>query len=796
MKLRLGLMAAASLLASPALAQQMAAGDSSEHVIVYGTLPDSDIGQNPDKVPGELQSFDANQVNAQHGATVLDALGSQTAGVSLSDSQGNTMFEDLRFHGFEASPLQGVAQGVSVYQNGVRLNEAFGDTVNWESIPETAVDRMDVWSANPVFGLNALGGSVNLVMKNGFTWQGSELSGQGGTYGHGMGTVQYGVENGNLSFYGAAEGVTDSGWRLHSPSGIARLYTDTGWRLGSSELHFVAAASLSDLGVVGPTPIQMLQQASDSVYTYPQTTHNLIGSLALNDKTRLSDHWQLEASVYVRALRQRHVDGNDGNFESCSGKSSYGGDLCLQDDAFGTPPGGKTLAFRNQFVIMNPAGQVFPFDKAISYGTIDRTFTDSATQGGTVQVTGNQPLFGLTNYFTAGGSIDHSAIAFQSNSALAREFPNLDVAVDMTVPGAGNIVHTLGNLGYAPVSLGATTNYYGFYAVDALDVTDALTITAGLRVNAADISGRDRSGVATELNGSHGYGHVNPMAGATYKFADAVSVFGGYSEANRAPTPLELDCANQTQPCLLENSLVGDPPLAQVVSHTYQAGARGHFAGLLGDDHVNWSATFFRTDSDNDIVALASTIQGLGYYTNVPLTRRQGVDLTTDYQANGWSAYLNYSYLDATYQFTGTLASPNNPGADANGNVQVVPGSHIPVSPTNTLKAGGDVVVMDGLRLDAEVAVTGSQYFDGDPSNINSKLPGYVTVNLRAAYDIAPQWQLFGLVDNVLNNHSATYGTYFETDDTAGLLNPALTDPRTLTLQQPITFQLGLKLKL
>ena len=46
------------------------------------------------------------------------------------------------------------------------------------------------------------------------------------------------------------------------------------------------------------------------------------------------------------------------------------------------------------------------------------------------------------------------------------------------------------------------------------------------------------------------------------------------------------------------------------------------------------------------------------------------------------------------------------------------------------------------------------------------------------------------------NNHSATYGTYFETDDTAGLLNPALTDPRTLTLQQPITFQLGLKLKL
>jgi len=789
MKARFGLLAAASLLISPAWAQQLASGESTERVVVYGTLPNSDIGQDPGKVPGELQSISADQLSAQHGATVLDALGSQTAGVSLSDSQGNTMFQDLRFHGFEASPLQGVAQGIAVYQNGVRLNEAFGDTVNWDAIPQTAITRMDVWSSNPVFGLNALGGSVNLVMKNGFTWQGTALSAQGGTYGHGMGTAQYGFADGDLSFYGAAEAVADSGWRLHSPSDIARLYADAGWRAGNSELHLVASGSVSGLGVVGPAPIELLQQASDSVYTYPQTTHNLAGSLALNDNTRLSDNWQLEASVYVRTLRQRHVDGNDGNFEGCSSKSSFGGDLCLQDDAFGTPVGGKTVAFRNQFVIMNGAGQVFPFDSAVNYGTIDRTFIDSMTQGGTLQVTSDESMFGFANYFTAGGSIDHSSIGFQSGSTLATEFPNFNVAVDSSVPGEGNIIHTFGSVGYAPVNLGATTNYYGLYAVDAMDLTSALTVTAGLRINAADISGRDRSGSASELTGNHGYGHVNPLAGFTYKFDGAVSLFGGYSEANRAPTPLELDCANPDQPCLLESALLGDPPLAQVVSHTWQAGARGSLSSLLGDDHLNWSATFFRTDSDNDIVALASTIAGRGYFTNVPLTRRQGVDLTTDYQGQGWSAYASYSYLDATYQFTGTLASPNNPNADANGNVLVTPGRHLPITPANTIKAGADVTVMNGLSLGGELAYTGSQYFDGDPSNLSSKLPGYVIVNLRAAYDITTQWQVFGLVDNVLNNHSATYGTYFSP-------NPPLTDPRTLTLQQPITFQLGLKLKL
>jgi iron complex outermembrane recepter protein len=781
------------LLATPALGQQIAAGEGTEHVIVYGTLPDSDIGISPAKVPGLLQSFSADQVTAQHGATVLDALGSQAAGVSLTDTQGNAMFQDLRFHGFEASPLQGTPQGIAVYQNGVRLNEAFGDTVNWDAIPQNAIARMDVWTSNPVFGLNALGGSVNMIMKNGFTWQGADASLQGGSYGHGMASAQWGMSDGDFSFYGAAEGVTDEGWRFHSQSNLGRLYADAGWRFGDSEVHLVASGAATSLGVVGPTPFDLIQRNAKSVYTFPQTTRNTIGSLALNSKTRLDENWQVEASVYVRSLKQRHVDGNDGNFESCSTRSSFGGKLCLEDDAFGTPPGGTTTAFRDQFVIMNAAGATFPFTAGTFYGTVDRTYTDSTSDGGTVQVTGNAPLLGLPNFLTVGGSVDSSAIGFGSSSTLGRIFPDFNEAVDPSLPGSGNIVHTLGNLGYAPVTLAATTNYYGLYAVDALDLTDTLTLTAGLRINAADIVTRDRSGIAAELNGTHGYGHVNPLAGLTWQALDGISLFGGYSEANRAPTPLELDCASQTQPCLLEGSLVADPPLAQVVSHTYTAGVRG--AEMLGDGKLDWSVSLFRTDSDNDIVALASVIAGRGYFTNVPSTQRQGVDLTAHYTASGWSAYASYSYLDATYQFTGTLASPNNPKADANGNVTVTPGRRMPLNPANTIRAGGDVDVLDGFSVGGELAFTGSQYFDGDPSNLNAKLPSTVVVNLRAAWQLDERWQLFGTVDNLFDNRDALYGSYFDPSDTAGLVTPALTDARTLTLRQPVSFQLGIKLK-
>jgi iron complex outermembrane receptor protein len=788
------LVAVVTLFATPTVAQQMAADESSERVVVYGTLSASKIGLSPDEVPGLLQSLNSDQLTAQHGSTVLDALGAQTAGVSLSDTQGNAMFQDLHFHGFEASPLQGTPQGIAVYQNGMRLNEAFGDTVNWDAIPQTAIANMDVWSSNPVFGLNALGGSVNMIMKNGFTWQGTEASLQGGSYGHGMTGAQWGVEDGDFSFYGAVEGITDEGWRFHSQSNLGRLYADAGWRFGTSEIHLIASGAATSLGVVGPTPFDLIQQNSKSVYTFPQTTRNTIGSLALNGRTQIDNSWHLEASAYVRSLQQRRVDGNDGNFELCSSKSSYGGDLCLQNDAFPAPVGGNTLASRNQFVIMDSAGRVFPFDPSAVYGTVDRTFTDSTTTGATLQITGNAPLLGMGNYITAGLSFDGSAIGFRSTSTLGRIRPDFDVVVDPSLAGSGSIVHTLGNLGYAPVTLGATTSYYGFYAVDALDLTNRLTVTAGLRVNAADIVARDRSGGAAELNGSHGYGHVNPLAGVTYKFSHGLSAFGGYSEANRAPTPLELDCANPNLPCLLEGALVSDPPLAQVVSHSYQAGLRGETSP--GNGRLDWSTSLFRTDSSNDIVALASVIAGRGYFTNVPSTQRQGLDLTARYETQRWSAYASYSYLDATYQFAGTMASANNPSADAAGNVTVTPGRRIPLNPANTARAGGDVNVLDGLSIGGELALTGSQYFNGDPSNLNAKLPSTVVVNLRAAWQFGARWQLFGTVANLLDNRDATYGGYFDPSNTGGLATPALTDPRTLTLRQPISFQMGLKLKL
>jgi iron complex outermembrane receptor protein len=784
MKRRLVVCALSLLPGAPAFAQ------SHERVVVYGTLENSEIGLAADKVAGAMENIGADELGKSNGGTVLGALETHLSSAHLSDVQGNGLFQNFSYHGFAASPLQGTPQGLAVYQNGVRLNEAFGDTVNWDAIPKLAVASLDVWSANPVFGLNAIGGAVNMMMKNGFTWQGGDLSLEGGSYGHGTAALEYGGNDGDFAFYGAAEGLVDGGWRLHSASDLGRLYGDIGWRGDRSELHLTVSGAQSGLGVVGPTPIEAAARFSPAVFTWPQTTQNRVGMIGLNGKTMLADRWQLQGAAYARAFRQRHIDGNDSDFEGCSSRSSFPGRLCLEDDGFAPPPGGKTTAWRDQFVVLGRTNQTLAFDATAIYGTLDGTRTDATSFGGTLQLSSDAPLWGRGNYFTVGGSLDASAIGFASTSRLGRIFPDLAVRNDPSLAGSGEILHTAGALGYAPVSLAAGTRYYGVYAVDALDISDAVTLTAGVRINAADIDTRDRSGLAPELTGGHGYTHANPLLGLTWKLNGAISAYGGYSQANRAPTPLELDCADPNRPCLLEGSLVADPPLRQVVAESWQAGLRGGVEGLT------WTLGLFRTDSENDIVALASTIQGRGFYANVPLTRRQGVDASAAYAGDGWSTHIAYSYLDATYQFSGALAAPNNPSGDAAGNVHVTPGDQLPLAPAHQARAGGEVEVLPGLTLGGDLVLVGSQYYDGDNADQNRKLPARWTVNLRAAWQAAPDWQIFGGVDNLFDRHDPSYGTYFSPEDTDGLYTPALADPRSITLPRPISFRIGVKLTL
>jgi iron complex outermembrane receptor protein len=769
-----------------------------EEIIVIGNTPLPGSNVDKDKLPGTSQILSSKDFEQNHSISILETLSQRIPGLQLSDSQGNASFQDLHYRGFAASPLQGTPQGIAVYQNGVRLNEAFGDTVNWDLISDVAIDKFALSSNNPAFGLNAIGGAVNLVMKNGFTYQGLEAEIQGGSFGQVNGSIQYGVKSGQYSFYIAGEAFKDDGWRKFSSSDIERIYADAGFSGDLSEFHLIAQAARSSLGVVGPTPLDLIRADDTAVYTSPQSTKNEMGSLALTGNVSLSDALSVQTNVYGRHLEQKHIDGNDSDFESCSPRSLFGGSLCLQDDAFGTPAGGKTTAFRNQFVILGRSGETIPFTDDTPYGTVDKTSTNTTTVGGSAQVTYDAPVFGHTNSFVFGGSIDHSDIVFSSSSTLGYIFPDLVVGLNGDLPGSGEVIHTAGNLGYAPVALTATTDYYGIYAADTFDITDRLSATVGVRVNIIDIDTRDQTGVAPELNGDNEYTHANPQAGLTYKLGAGVTAYGGYSQSNRAPTPLELDCADQMKPCLLENSLVSDPPLKQVVANNYEIGLRGSNNIMFGNTNrgrLDWNVALYRTDSDDDIIALASVIQGRGFYANVPATRRQGIELGGNYVWGPLVAYANYSFVDATYQFNGLLASPNSPSADDDGNIAVHSGNRLPAIPRHQIKVGADYQVTPEWIVGGDVEYFGSQFLVGDDSNQNAKLTPYTIVNIRTSYQLTDNIEIFGHINNLLDRRYASYGTYFETEGVGQPITDNLTDPRTLTIGQPRSFAGGVKVK-
>ena len=768
-------------------------------VVVVAPTPLPGLKVDPDKLPVTVERLSSADFARVGSLSTTDALQQKLAGVSLADTQGNSFTESLNFRGFSASPLQGTPEGIAVYMGGVRLNEAFGDTVNWDLIPETAIRTADLFTGNPAFGLNALGGAATLTMKTGRDSPGMSTQIEGGSFGRLHGSAEVGATSGPWSVYAAIDGGHEDGWRLQSPSSVARGYVDIGRIQDKAEFHLVLAGAANSFGVVGPTPVDLLSKDRRAIYTWPQTTGNHEGLASLNGRFALSDRWSLQAVGYLRKFNQHHVDGNDGSFEGCGGdpSSALTGTLCLDDNDF---PGAEPADLQ----VLGPSGA--PIDcpplapgqprscDGVPYGTIDRTRIDSFSWGGSVQLSDNGPLGGHGNVFAVGASLDHSRARFSANSTLGVINPDLSVTPDPTIPGSGEIIRTAGAIGYSPIELRSTTSYYGLYALDTFDVVPRLSVTISGRLNVARIGMTDLTGTSPDLNGRHSFSRFNPAAGIAYRVSSDLTLYTGYSQANRTPTPLELACSDPDRPCLLENALVADPPLKQVVSRSWEAGLRG--APRVGEGRLSWRLGVFQTDNDDDIVALASAIQGRGSYANVPSTRRRGLEASAAFSARLWMAYASYSHVGATYRFAGALPSPNSPFAGAQGDVQVVPGDHIGGVPADRLKAGVEITPVPALTLGVDLLAVGSQYLVGDEANQDAPLPAYWVASLRASYRLAPRLELYGRIDNLFDRRYATYGGYFETDALANLAPSPLPDdpdPRTVTPAAPRSFLIGVR---
>src|ERR1700736_6599484 len=755
--------------ARPIFTQHIAARPASSPAL-YPTTPVPGSGIDAEKVPASVNIVSADQIDRLRSANISDALQQYVPGIVVNEVSGNPFQPNVQFRGFVASPVAGTPQGLAVYQNGVRINEAFGDTANWDLIPTAAIQSVAVVTNNPAFGLNALGGAINVQMKNGFSYHGAEIDTMGGSFGRVQSSAQWGKQYDQFAVYGALEGLHDDGFRNFSTSNVRRFYGDVGYKNDSSEFHLNLGAADNNFGATATAPIELLQQYWGATYTSPQTTNNRVGYANLTGKVEATPAWTIEGSAHVRFFEQNVLDANSTGTQPCTADLTL---LCF----------GNGVAPANG---LNGAQLADPFDPGAVLGQRDRTTTHSTTTGASLQATNSDQQFGHTNKFVLGASFDSSVTRFSASAELGTIGPNF------VVSGSGIFLGQSGNpVSIGPVELRATNQYSGFYALDTFDVTEAFSITGGGRLNVAHIRLEDQIGSA--LNGQDTYTRFNPIIGGTYRITPGLTAYAGYSEANRGPTPLELGCADPARPCLIAAFLVSDPPLKQVVARTEEAGLRGSKDLSIGT--LGWKLGVFRTNNTDDILAIPSPVlQGFGVFQNVGSTRRQGIEAEVNLRSTILQLYASYALVDARFLDALQVGS-NSPFVDVNGKVQILPGNRIPAIPRNRIKAGIDYSVTDAFKAGGDVLFVSNQYFVGDESNQAQRLPSYAFFNLHPSYQLNKTFQIYARADNIFDNRYATYGTFFNTGAVPNFANGGapFTDPRSLSPARPRAFYAGLK---
>src|SRR5580692_2331776 len=282
-----------------ALVEESVPKDLSQ-IVVVGTTPVPGMTVDADKVPANLQTLSAADLRQDGTSSLINALSTRLSSVNSNDTLADPFQPDILYRGFEASPVLGTPQGLAVYQNGVRINEAFGNTVNWDLFPDIAISRVDLVSSSPVYGLNALGGGISINMKDGFNYQGAWAELSGGSFGNHAAALQYGANSGSLGIYVAGKALENTGWRPYSDDSLRQLYAVASLHTERATLDLSYTRGDNQMDGQGPAPVQEMAVNRSLVFTGPQTNINRLNFVTLNGTLKLTDTWSVQSVLYYR----------------------------------------------------------------------------------------------------------------------------------------------------------------------------------------------------------------------------------------------------------------------------------------------------------------------------------------------------------------------------------------------------------------------------------------------------------------------------------------------------------------
>ena len=682
----------------------------------------------------------------------------------------------MNYRGYTASPLLGTPQGLSVYMDGVRQNQPFGDVVSWDLIPRNAISEITVMpGSNPLFGLNTLGGALSIQTKDGLTSPG--LSGEVEYGSSGRKSLQAEAGGGKaigFNWFFAANAFHESGWRVDSPSDVRQGFGRLGWRTAKTDLALTLSYAYNTLTGNGLQDYRLLAQNYSSVYTIPDTTGNRSPSFNFIAKHILSDTLTFSGNAWYRNIRTEGINGNANtdSFDESVYQPNAADIAALKAAGYTGFPTSGANASNTPFPSWRCIAQAIeldePNEKCDAVNVYSKTVQNDYGLSG--QLTKLASRGAIHNQFTAGAAFDRGTVAYTQNTQYGYIDP------DGRITGVPAWQDGSTNEDGVPVdsrvNLHGITPNWSIFATDTVSLGKAWNVTVSGRYNRSTIDNSDLINPVTgpgSLNGDYVYGRFNPAVGVTFSPILGLNAYVNYSQGSRAPTSIELGCADPNNPCNLPNALASDPPLSQVVTDTWEAGLRGKL-----ERNLNWDLGAFRASNKNDILFVASQQTGSGYFQNFAKTLREGVQASLNGHLGRVSAGLDYTFLSATYQSTETLDGTANNTSDialsgypgVGGVITVHPGNRIPLIPKQTGKAFVDVRATSKFVVGAGLVAVSSSYARGNENNAYQAdgkyylgpgiSPGYAVVNAEAHYDLTRRLQLAAQVDNLFDRHYYT----------------------------------------
>jgi len=770
MKLKLSAIIALAIASSATVS---AADFLTPTIDVISNTPLSGIGISLNKIPSAVQIIKSDSIKKQQSLSIADYMNDNLQGVSVTETQNNPFQPDITYRGYSVTPLLGGQTGMSVYVDGVRVNEPFGDNVNWDLIPLNSIRGISLLpGSNPVFGLNTLAGALSVQTKSGRTDKGVSAEISGGSWGRRNTAAQYGgvSEDGSKDFFISGNYFKEDGWRDHSPSEVKQLFLKTGWQNETTKLDLSYTGADNDMTGNGLMPTEMIGGLGrEAIYTKPDQTKNRLSFLNLAGSHWLNKDTMFSANAYYRNSLRKSLNGdiNDGYELETGGVATNDADC--------------------------RSNRVGDADEWCS-GTLNKSKLTQKSFGLNGQFAFNQDLMGKKNQFTVGGAYDISSVRFHQT----------------TQYGIINGERGIDPQPYYKSSL--STRMYGntvtrsIFATDTFSINDNWHLTASARYNNTNIDTADQNsgsdirstwyeytnGTRTATNyaynsltAKHSYSRVNPAVGLNFTPNENLTVFAGYNEGTRAPTAMELGCANPLVPCKMPNQMAGDPHLDQIVAKTFDGGLRGK---NLANLPLQWNLGAYRSELHDDIqfVGTSSTSNGTGYFTNIDKTRRVGFDmgLGGSYEKLSWNA--SYGYVDATYQsdidltnqvnssketvnvsVNGVAAYNSDGSRKTNDVIHVKKGNQLANIPHHQFKLRLQYTPIPDWTIGSSVVAFSDRWVAGNENQKhvdqgdnagNGKVPGYAIVNLDTTYKMANGWSVFGKATNIFDKDYYTGG--------------------------------------